>query len=407
MPVFSYVARDRNGRTQSGTREAATESALLETLRGGGLVTLDLRLRAAPARAAGADPSLRFLPFRAPRSIDVELGFQQLATMLRSGLPLLRALRICAEQAERKSMARVFEAAARRVEAGESFQAALGVHPCFPRFAVAMVGLGETTGELDLVLSRAAAAMERRRELARSVVAALSYPAVVVVMTTGTVAYLVLGVLPKLTRFLAGFGRRLPAPTQVLVDVSAFVQTYLVHGMVLGVLLALILFAVWLAPAGRLALHRFALRTPIVGGILRLAATASFARNLGVLMQSGVRLTEALEVVEPMVENRWARREVAAVRARVVAGAGFAEPLAQARSFLPMLGSMAAVGESSGALDDVLREVAHFHDQRLAARIARLGAILEPLIVVVLGVIVGFVYLAFFLAIYAIAPGGS
>lgn len=404
MPEFAYVARDSDGRTRRGTREAPTEASLLERLRADGLFALEVRTGGRADDAAKGlvsyHPLTRWL---SPRAIDVELGLRQLATMGKSGLPLLHSLRLCAAGSERASMARVWEDVAARIQAGESLSRGFAAHKVFPRMTVTLTDLGERTGEIDLVLRRAAQALERWRELKRSVVTALAYPAIVVTLAIGTVAYMLVALLPKLSKFLAAFGRKLPPITQFLVDLSAFVQEWFVHGVVAFGILVVVFLVVRSNPRGRIAIDGFALRIPLVGPILVLAGTASFTRNLAVLLASGVRLTESLEVVETMLSNRWMASRVRVVRERVIAGAGFAEPLTQSRAFPPMVGSMVAVGEASGALDEVLTDVADYHEERLAARIRRLAAVLEPLIVIVLGGIVGFVYLAFFLAIYAIA----
>ncbi len=404
MPEFAYVARDTDGRTRRGTREASTEASLIERLRADGLLLLEVRAGGRATDGAGShvsrSPWSRWL---SPRPIDVELGLRQLATMGKSGLPLLQSLRLCAAGSERASMARIWDDVAARIQAGESLSRGFAAHKEFPRLSVTLTELGERTGEIDLVLRRAAQALERWREMKRSVVTALAYPAIVVTLAIGTVAYMLVALLPKLSKFLAAFGRRLPPITQFLVDLSAFVVDWFVHGVV-GVGLAVVVFLIVRAnPRGRIAIDCAALRIPLVGPILMLAGTASFTRNLAVLLESGVRLTESLEVVETMLANRWMASRIRIVRERVIAGAGFAEPLTQSRAFPPMVGSMVAVGEASGALDEVLTDVADYHEDRLAARIRRLAAVLEPAIVIVLGGIVGFVYLAFFLAIYAIA----
>lgn len=408
MPEFAYVARDAEGRTRRGTREATTEGTLLERLRAEGLFALEVRADARTpsnvGRSALRNPLWRWLP---PRAIDVELGLRQLAAMGKSGLPLLASLRLCSAQSERASVAAVWDDVASRIQAGESLSHGFAAHRVFPRIAVTLTELGERTGEIDMVLRRSAQALERWRELKRSVITALAYPAIVVTLAVGTVAYMLVALLPKLSKFLAAFGRQLPPITQFLVDLSNFVQEWFVHGVVV-VGLAIAAFVLARSTVrGRIAIDRGSLRIPLVGPILELAGTASFTRNLAVLLASGVRLTESLEVVETMLANRWMASKVRVVRERVIAGAGFAEPLTQTRAFPPMVGSMAAVGEASGSLDEVLGDVADYHEERLAARIRRLAAVLEPIIVIVLGGIVGFVYLAFFLAIYAIAGGRS
>lgn len=408
MPTYAYVARDAAGRTQTGSSEAPSETALLARLRESGWLPLRVedqgRAPGASVRGTAAHGGRRIF---GPRSVDLEVGLQQIAYMLRSGLPLLEALRITATQAPRRAAARTWTGSAACIQGGESLSQGFARQRCFPALVVTLVAVGERTGELDVVLARAADAMARRRAMVASLLTALTYPAIVVTLTLGVVGYMMVSLIPKLSRFLAGFGRRLPPITQTLVDISAFVQAHLVHGMIALATALVVLALLWTWPPGRLVIDRVLLRVPIIGSILRLSVTASFARNLGFLVRSGVRLTESLQAVEPALHNRYVAARVGDVRRRVLQGHGLAEPLAATRVFPPMLSNMVAVGESSGTLDEVLDHVAEFHDQRFQVLVRRLGTLIEPFLVVCLGGLVGFVYLAFFIAIYAIAGAGS
>ncbi|MCC6737830.1 MAG: type II secretion system F family protein [Planctomycetia bacterium] len=401
MPTFAWIARDSSGRTQRGTAAAASEAALLQRLRGDGLTTLDVR-RASAQRSGGRRWWHRVLR---PRSEDVELGLEQIAFMLRSGLPLTSALETAARQSQRGSMAWTWRQVSERVQSGGSFSQALQEHRCFPKIVTTMAALGEATGVLDDVLRRSAEAMERRRELRTNILTAMAYPAVVIVMAVGVAAFMVVSLVPKLTKFLSGFHRRLPPVTQLLIDISAWINAHIaglaLAGIAAGV--AFILLRRW--PRGRLATDRAALRLPVVSRIVKLAETSTFSRSLGLLLASGVRVTDALSVVEPLLANEQSRLTTREARERILSGSGIAEPLADAPSFYPMLSSMVAVGESAGTVEEVLAEVAEYHESRLQVLIKRLGSIIEPVVIVVIGGIVGFVYMAFFLAVYSIVGG--
>ncbi len=402
MPSFTFVARDSSGSTLSGTREAPSAALALGELRRAGLVILRLT-NAGPStdRASGRG----VWPWMRPRALDVEVGLQQIAFMLRSGLPLVAALKTCAAQSERRSMARIWTQVAESIQNGSNLCDAMSQHKCFPRMVLTMVAVGETTGSLDVVLSRASAGMTRHRALMVSLATALTYPAIVVTMSIAVVAYMMVGLMPKLTKFLAAFGRRLPPMTQFLVDTSNFMQAHFVHGLIALLALIVAFFVVRAWPPGRVAIDRLLLRAPLVGKLLELASTAALSRNLGLLLSSGVRLTEALRVVEPVLFNRHLALKVAAARERVMQGAGLSDTLTASKAFPPLLTNMVAVGESSGTLDEVLEQVAEYHDARLQVTIRRLGTIIEPVIILVLGGVVGFIYMAFFLAIYSIAGG--
>lgn len=402
MPTFLITTRDRSGRSERSKRDGASSAAVVEAMRAQGLLVLEVKMVAAAAAGQARSPGSWFMgQLFPPRTMDVEISLQQLAFMLRSGLPLLAALRTSAAQAQRRSMGQVWERVAERIQEGMSLSSAMAEHPCFPHLAVTMARVGEETGILDQVLNRAASAMERRRVLLGNLSTALAYPAIVVLMSIGVVAYMMLGLIPKLQIFLAASGRKLPPLTQLLVDLSLFFRTYWLH---LGVGVIVLMFALYALgrwrPAG-LLMDRALLRLPLLGPVFRLAATATFARGLGTMLACGVRLTEALRIVQLLHRNRYILNLVEAARERVLQGAPLAAQLATPGAFMPMLSSMVAVGETSGTLDEVLGEVAGFHESRLEAVIRRLSAILEPLIIVVVGGIVGFIYLAFFMAIYA------
>lgn len=403
MAKFTFVAKDVEGRTRTGVHEAASVDAVLTRLRADGLLALAIEKSERPALASGT--GLRLWRLFPPRPIDVELGCQQIAYMLKSGVPLLSALQTTAAQSNRRSMGEVWTKVAERVQSGGSFSEALSVHRCFPALVTTMVSVGEQTGQLEEVLMRSSVALERRRILKTNLLTALIYPTLVMVMSIATVAYMMVSLLPKLSKFLAGFGRRLPPMTQMLMDISTAFQTYWVHGLVAMIFGGLVVAAIRAWPPGRLGMDRIILAIPVVGTVFRLADTATLARNLGSLLASGVRITEALRAVEQVIRNKFAALKVSQARDRVLQGSSLAEPLATPGVFYPMLSHMVAVGEASGTLDEVLEQVAEFHEKRLEAMIRRMSAMVEPVIILVVGGIVGFIYMAFFVALYSIVGG--
>lgn len=406
MPTFTFTAHDPAGRPQAGKQEAASAAALVNTLRERGWLVLDVK----PADAeAGPDWATLLNPFAwlPPRSMDVEVSLQQIAVMLRSGITLLAALKTVAEQAGRVSMRRIWNDIAERIQEGSTLADAAGRHGCFSHLVVQLMRVGEHTGTLEPVLTRAADALERRRNLRTSLMAALMYPSIVFVSAVGVTVFMIVGVIPKLRVFLAALGRKLPPMTQFLIDLSDAVQAYYVQGLTaLGAVLAL-LVAVYLWPPGRLFLDRLLLRVPVIGRLFRLAATVQLARSLGSLIHSGITLVEALRTVEGLFRNRYVAGQVAAARNAVLRGGSLAPPLSVRDAFMPMLSRMVAVGETAGTLDDVLDEVARFHESQLQSAIRQFSAIIEPVVVVVVGGIVGFVYIAFFMALFAAAGGAK
>ncbi|MEI6234541.1 MAG: type II secretion system F family protein [Planctomycetota bacterium] len=410
MAAFSFEAFDRDGARSSGMLNADSQSAASGELRSRGLIVLSLN--ALGAQVAGPSDSAQksagfslspssWLP---PARVDVELGLQQIASMLRAGMTLLAALRTAAEHARRHSMRRVWEQVADRIQAGGSLAEALQRHPrCFPEFVVQLVHVGEASGALDTVLTRAAEQLERSRALKLTMLNALMYPFIVTVLAVGVAAYMMISLMPKLQKFLAGRHRKLPPITQMLMDVSAWFQHY--AGMVgIGLVLVIVgLVAIRRWPPGRMALDIFSLRVPVIGTALRTAATASFARTMSILLDSGVTLVRSLEILEHLLENVAYRRVIGAARETVMNGGSLSGSLATGKLFMPMLSRVTAVGEATGSLDTVLAETASFHEKQLAATVRWLSIVIEPAILLVVGGIVGFVYISFFVALYSVA----
>jgi len=395
---FAYVARDTTGRTVRGVRDAMSDGALLKDLRRDGLLALSVSRRDVTL----AREESRFEWSRLS-SRTVELAIRQLAFLLKSGVTLLQALEICAEQSENRRMSRVLRAVAREIRTGSNLTEAMRRRRVFDELTCALIEVGENGGHLDIVLMRAAEVLERRRELRTQTVTALIYPALVLVMALATVAYMMVGVIPKLAQFLGSLGRSLPPSTQFLVDVSHAIRTHFVDGLVvLGIVVVSVVVASR-TRRGRLAIDAVLVRTPVVGTILRWGAASGFSYTLGLLLESGVRITRGLQVVEPILPLRRYEERVARARLSVERGSGLSEALRDAQAFDPLVTGMIAVGESSGQLDEVLEHMAEYHDDRLRELVRRLGVIVEPIILVFVGVVVGFVYLSFFSAVYSFA----
>jgi type II secretory pathway component PulF len=406
MPSFTFVARTQAGQARQGTEEAASATALANTLRDRGWLVLEVR-PVADGPAEGWPALLNPLAWLPVRSIHIEVSLQQIAIMLRSGLTLLSTLKTVATYARRRSMREVWQEVARTIQEGSSLGEAMAKHSCFSHLVIQLVRVGEQTGTLERVLAQAAEALERRRLLKTSFFSALAYPAVVFVAAIGVAAFMIVYLIPKLQIFLTAIGRKLPPMTQLLLDISDWIQEYMVAVSAGLLILTAVAIAIYLWPPGRLVIDRLLLRVPIIGYLMRLGVTAQFAHGLAVLLSSGITLVEGLRTLAEMLRNRHAAARVVEARENVLRGGSLAEPLAAAGVFMPMLSPMVAVGEQAGTLDEVLLEVARFHEHQLQIAIRRLSVIAEPAIVVVVGGIVGFVYISFFLALFAAAGGGG
>jgi len=402
MPTFDFDARDTRGQRQRGASQAPSAAALASDLRKRGWLVLSVRA----ARAAGSERSWNPLDWLPPRSVDVEVSLQQMAVMLRSGLPLLTTLKTVAEQASRKSMRHIWEDVARRIQEGTNLADAMTQHSCFPHLTLQLVRVGEQTGTLEPVLVRAADAIERRRALLATLLTAMAYPSIVLVAAIGVSGYMVFEVIPKLGTFLQQLGRQLPPMTQMLVTFSTQARDNALY-VAIGLLAVAVGFtALYMWPPARLVIDRLLLRVPVFGKVIRLAGTALFSRGLAMLIGSGVTLLEGLRTVELLFRNKHLAGRVAAARQSVMAGNPLADALTDPTSFMPMLARMVAVGESAGTLEEVLEENAKFYEAQLQRTIRWLSLLIEPAIIVVVGGVVGFVYISFFLALFAAGTGG-
>ena len=339
------------------------------------------------------------------RPIEKEIALRQLATMLRSALPLVTALETCAEQAPSRRSAALWRAIAARIAAGEMFSAALAASRAFDRYVIALAEVGESTGELERTLLNAADCLQRRREHRALVMNALFYPVTVFLATLAIVWFMLAKVIPALREFLESQRRGLPALTQMLIDVSDWTVAHLPFFAIWAVFAVV---ALWLArrnDAVREATDAALFRVPVVGKVLKLSATAVFSRSLSLLLESGVTLLAALETVEGLFRNLRVRRILAEARQNVIRGGTLSEVLGRHREFEVMLSRMTAIGENTGTLGTALSGVADYHEDRLRMVVKRLGMLIEPLMIVLVGSIVGFVYIAFFLAIFSLAGG--
>lgn len=398
MAEFSYLVRDEEGKMQRGHMEAESAAALRATLEARGERLISAKSVSNKATGIQITNPLHRLP---PRPVVVELALEQLAVMLESGIGILQALQTVSDQATSQSLRAVCQQLSEDIQEGDSVSEAMAKHACFPRIAVQLAKVGEATGNLDIVLLRAAEQMASRRENISNVRTAVAYPIFVGMAAIGVASYLVMYVIPELEKFLSATGRRLPAMTQSLLDFSVWIRMNgaTVVAIVLFAIAAAVLIYKW--PPGRAAIDRWALRIPVFGGVLRLAGTVTFASSLGVMLRSGITVLEALRTVEGLHANTHLALQVAGARESVMEGGDLATPLAKKHAFMPMLSSMIAVGENTGQLDEVLVRVTRFHEAQLKSAIRKLSAMIEPATIIIVGGIVGYVYLAFFMALFA------
>ena len=323
------------------------------------------------------------------------------ATMIGAGLPLVQSLRVLGRQTENKSFRKVIRGMVRDVESGDTLSGAMGRHgKVFSELSVSLVAAGETAGALDTILGRLADFLEKHGALGRKVRAALIYPAMIFAVTIPAVAILLIFVIPTFESMFASADVPLPLPTRMVIAASVVVQRY--WWASLGAVPALVVLLRYAhgTSRGRLLMDRLLLAVPLVGDLLRKAAVSRFTRTLGTLVASGVSILQGLEVTARTAGNRVIHDAVMMSRAAIERGETIARPLEESGAFTPMVVRMVEVGEQTGALDEMLERVADFYEQEVDMALEAVIAMVEPVMIVVLGVVVGGMIVAMYLPIF-------
>lgn len=398
---FEAQIKNASGERRSVVCEGDSPSDATERLRSEGLLVLSLReIR----DDSGLPPFWSPSWLRPMTGFDVEMGLRQIASMLKSGITLLKAVHTVADQSSSPRAVSTWRGVAEGVFAGETFAGSLARYPRrFGEIIVRLAEVGEKSGELERTLSHAADQMEARRNLRTAVINALVYPVMAVVMAIGVSAYLVVAVIPKVAEFLQSGGATLPPVTEALMGFSSWVNSNGVNIVVSIAAAVAVWFTVRAFASGRETEDAILMKIPITGRILRLSGTALFARSMQIMTESGVPLLDALATVSRLLPNKRMARRVSQAHDGVLSGSTLAESMSTAVEFTPMLRRMAAVGEIGGSLPEAFGETARFHEMLLAIAVKRFGMLIEPVMIVVTGGIVGFVYIAFFMALFAIA----
>ena len=394
MPVFSYRSTTREGSVTEGVVEAADEKAAVERLRASGVIPLDVR---APREEMGWRPRFALRSSQA----DLLSFTSELSALLGAGLPLDRSLGILAEISESDAVRGVTQSLLRSIREGSSFSDALQRHPrVFPRLYINMVRAGEAGGVLETVLEKLNEFLEASKELRDHVVSALIYPAILGVTGGVSIIILLTYVLPKFSVIFAELGGALPVPTRVLLAVSGALQSY---GWLLLLLAAagVAAFRNWVR-TGQGRYRWDALKLHLMFDVVRKLETARFCRTLGTLLRSGVPLLQALENARDVIENRAIASAIADVSRGAKEGKGIAAPLAEANVFPPLALSMIRVGEETGQLDEMLLKVADSYEKSLKQAVRRFISLLEPVLILIMGVVIGFIVVSMLMAVFSI-----
>jgi type IV pilus assembly protein PilC len=396
--TFSYRVRDRNGKIVAGTLEADNQGAVAAKLRQMGYAPIQITESKAGLKSEISLPGMDRIKLK-----DLAVFSRQFATMINSGLSLLRALTILAEQTENKKLAGVVGQVRTEVEQGAALSAALGRHPkVFSRLYVSMVKAGEVGGFLDKVLMDLASSIEKEVELRGKVRSAMTYPVVVFVLVILIVTAMLLFIVPTFEKLYAQLNGELPWLTQLLINVSKAMKIIAPVGLVAVIGGSFVYKRAKQTERGGLVIDKGKLRAPVFGSLVQKTALSRFSRTFATLLGAGVPILQALEIVSETVGNEVVSRAIKDVQDSVREGESLAGPLAKHAVFPPMVVQMLAVGEETGAIDTMLGKVADFYDQEVEAAVESITSLIEPLLIVVMGGTVGVMVIALYMPMFNI-----
>jgi type IV pilus assembly protein PilC len=398
MPVFRYTGKTRAGAVQKGDIEANDRNAAVAVLRQKQILVTSIRPRSKDLeiKIPGLGGSIK--------EKDIVVFTRQLATMIDAGLPLVQCLDILSHQALNKKFASVIGQIKTAVESGDTFADALRKHPkVFDEFFTNMVEAGEAGGILDSILARLAVYLEKARALKGKVKSAMVYPAAIVSIAVLVIIFLMIYVIPVFAEMFESFGGTLPAPTRLVMDLSYFTRTYIWYFIPVVIGGVFFFKRFYRTDKGKLLVDRLMLKVPVIGPLIQKVAVAKFTRTLGTLVTSGVPIIDALQITARTAGNKVVEGAVLAIIGSVKEGQTIAEPLGKQNIFPPMVVQMIEVGESSGALDMMLNKIADFYDEEVDAAVSALTSLLEPALMVFLGITIGFVVVAMYLPIFKMA----
>lgn len=389
MAVYAYKGLDSRGKAVKGIRDADSAKALRTILKRDGVLATEILEQSEAAKQAARDIDFKRL-FRRVSTLDVAIATRQLSVLLRSGVPLVESLSALIDQLDHPDLKTAFTDTRNQVNEGATLADAMRSHPkIFPTLYVNMVAAGEASGTLEEVLSRLAEFLDEQTRLQSKVRGALAYPAIMVVVVVGILILMMAVVVPKVTAIFDNFNQTLPWYTRFLIWSSDVVTNY---WWLLAILVGgcVYLFRRWQATEeGRKKWDIFILEVPLFGPLLIMVAVTRFARTLSTLLASGVPVLAAMDITRNILGNTELMRVVEDARASVREGEGIAKPLKEAGRFPPIVTHMIAVGEQSGQLEEMLIHVADAYDQQVEVRVTTMTSILEPLLILVMGVVVG------------------
>ena len=401
MPVYEYTARDATGRVLAGAIEAENDTNVTQKLREMGFFITNLQRKNEPVGVGEY-----FARFRGIGLKDLAIFSRQFSTMVNAGLSLVRTLSILEEQTTQKQLREVIGEIRADIEGGGTLSSALAKHPqAFSTLYVNMVKAGEAGGVLDEVLIRLANFLEKELALRQKIKSATTYPILLACAAVSALLFMTVVIIPQFASFFKELGSNaaLPLPTQIAMGVSLLIRHY--WYIMIAVLFVALYAARWYVrtPVGKANFDRLKLRLPVLGPVNKKIVIARFSRTFGTLVASGVPIMQSLEVVAKAIDNVQVAKAVEAVRSSIREGESIAIPLQASGMFPPMVVQMVKVGEETGSLETMLTKVADFYDAEIEATVASLTSILEPILIVGMGVVIGAMLISLYLPIFNLA----
>ena len=415
MPKFKYVARDAAGKRVAQTVDGTSKEEVLNSLKSQNLTVLSVSEEgggsAAPTGKPGSAPAkggmfgnMSFGGMQPKVSGEMLVIFtRQFSTMIGAGIPVLECLNILQEQAEDPGFKAALGQIVDEVRGGSDLSQALAKHPkCFERIYINMIKAGEASGQLDTILSRLAEYLEATEKLKREIKGAMTYPVVSLVMIFGITIFLLVFIIPKFQEIFKALRVELPLPTVIVLGISRILTNYWAQTLI--ILTGIFMMIKWWksTDSGGYTWDRLLLKSPVFGQLLQKVALSRFSKTFATLLRSGVPILGALEIVASTAGNRVVEEAVNNARESIRQGENLAKPLGESPVFPPMVVRMIAIGEKSGALEQLLEKISEFYDQQVEATVESLTALIEPLMIGVMGFIVGGIVLSVFLPIFKI-----
>ncbi|MGM0442114.1 MAG: type II secretion system F family protein [Elusimicrobiota bacterium] len=399
MPIFTYQAKTPSGNTVEGEMEVNSKGTVVDRLRDKRMIVLEVKEKKESSVKEIFD---KINPFSGKvKGKDLVIFSRQLSTMVSAGVPIVQGLSILSRQIENPYFKEIVEELTEDIESGEAIAVAMEKHPdAFNDLFINMVKAGELGGILDIILERLADYLEGASELKGKVKSAMVYPAVISFIATAVTIFLLVVIIPTFAEVFESFGQELPLPTQLLLNFSAFLRSYILY-MILGLVLIVVGFLrYYKTESGNKKIDTILLKLPLFGILLKKVSIARFTRTFGTLVKSGVPILEALETVAKTSGNKVIEGAVLDARESIREGEKIADPLQESGVFPPMVMQMISVGEETGNLDLMLTKIADFYDSEVDAAIDGLTSMIEPIIIVAMGLAIGAIVIAMFLPIF-------